>query len=56
MHQTAESFSLGGAPTWVVIAVFVTVLGSAGMIADVGAATGEEFGWRGFLVTELASC
>jgi membrane protease YdiL (CAAX protease family) len=32
----------------------VTVLGTAWMIADVGATTGEEIGWYGFLVPELA--
>lgn len=34
--------------------MFVVVQGTAGMVAGVGAAAGEEIGWRGFLVPELA--
>ena len=54
VHQAAESLGLSGAPDWVVIAMFVVVQGTAGMVAGVGAAAGEEIGWRGFLVPELA--
>jgi CAAX protease family protein len=54
VHQAAESLGLGGAPSWVVIAMFVVVQGTAGMVAGVSAAAGEEIGWRGFLVPELA--
>jgi membrane protease YdiL (CAAX protease family) len=38
----------------VVIAMFVVLTGTTGMLSDVAAATGEEIGWRGFLVPELA--
>jgi membrane protease YdiL (CAAX protease family) len=41
-------------PDWIVIAVFVAVQGTAGMVVGVGAAAGEDIGWRGFLVPELA--
>ncbi|MET0756565.1 MAG: CPBP family intramembrane glutamic endopeptidase [Mycobacterium sp.] len=54
VHQAAEALGLAGAPTWIVIAMFVVVQGTAGMVAGVGAAAGEEIGWRGFLVPELA--
>jgi membrane protease YdiL (CAAX protease family) len=38
----------------VVIAMFVVLTGTAGMLSGVAAATAEEIGWRGFLVPELA--
>ena len=37
-HQAAEAPGLAGAPDWVVIAVFVVVPGTAGMVTGVGAA------------------
>jgi CAAX protease family protein len=51
--KTAEGFGLSGVPDWVVIAMFVILTGTTGMLSGV-AATGEEIGWRGFLVPELA--
>ena len=54
VRQTAESFGLGGAPAWVVIVVFVVLTGTTGMLYGVASAAGEEIGWRGFLVPELA--
>jgi len=55
VRQTAEAFGVGGAPHWVVIAMFVVLTGTTGMFTGVAVATGEEIGWRGFLVPELAS-
>jgi ABC-type cobalamin transport system permease subunit len=40
-----------------VIAMFVVLTGTTGMFTGVAVATGEEIGWGGFLVPELArSC
>ena len=54
LHEAAALLGLGGAPDWVIIAMFVVLQGTTGMISGVGAALGEEIGWRGFLVPELA--
>jgi membrane protease YdiL (CAAX protease family) len=54
VRRTADSSGLGGAPDWVVIATFVVLTGTTGMFSGVAVATGEEIGWRGFLVPELA--
>jgi len=52
--MTADVFGLGEAPDWVVIAMFVVLTGTTGMFTGVAAATGEEIGWCGFLVPEVA--
>lgn len=54
VRQTAQSYGLGGAPDWVVIAMFVALSGTTGMLYGVASAAGEEIGWRGLLVPELA--
>jgi membrane protease YdiL (CAAX protease family) len=51
---TAETLGLTGTPDWIVIVVFVLLQGTVGMVTGVAVATGEEIGWRGFLVPELA--
>jgi membrane protease YdiL (CAAX protease family) len=56
VHQAAESLGLGGAPDWVVIAMFVVVQGTAGMVVGIGAAAGEEIGWRGWFPSWRRCC
>jgi uncharacterized protein len=45
VRQTADAFGVGGAPDWAVIAMFVVLTGTTGMIAgiDVGAAVAKIF-------------
>ncbi len=54
VHQVARSFGVGAAPDWVAVSLLVVLEGSAGMVYSVATAAGEELGWRGFLVPELA--
>jgi uncharacterized protein len=54
VRPTADAFGFCEAPDWVVIAMFVVLTGTTGMLSGVAAATGEEIGWRGFLVPVLA--
>jgi membrane protease YdiL (CAAX protease family) len=54
VRTVADTMGLSGIPTWAVIVLFILLQGTTGMVAGVGAAAGEEIGWRGFLVPELA--
>jgi CAAX protease family protein len=54
VHSTAETLGLTATPDWIVVVLFVLLQGTVGMVTGVAVATGEEIGWRGFLVPELA--
>ncbi len=47
-------FGLGHLPAWVAIAMYFVLAGTTGVIRGCATALGEEIGWRGFLVPELA--
>jgi membrane protease YdiL (CAAX protease family) len=48
-----KQMHLGGSP-WLSIVTGIALIGTYGMIRGVSSALGEEIGWRGFLVPELA--
>jgi membrane protease YdiL (CAAX protease family) len=53
--QITKSFGLGSLPAGVSIGLYMMLAGTAGMVGSCSTALGEEIGWRGFLVPELAS-
>ena len=50
----AERFGLRGMPPWGAFALWLLFTATTGLIRGVSTALGEEIGWRGFLVPELA--
>ena len=49
-----KDFGLGAMPAWASIALSFLFTATTGVIADCATTLGEEIGWRGFLVPELA--
>jgi membrane protease YdiL (CAAX protease family) len=54
VHLIAQRFGLPRMPEWGVFALWLLFTATAQMIRGMATALGEEIGWRGFLVPELA--
>ncbi len=54
LQPTAADFGWVNFPPAVTLTLFVLFTATLGLIAKLARATGEEIGWRGFLVPELA--
>ncbi len=52
--RTAQRFGLGTMPQSAMIAIYFVLSATAGMAPGCARALGEEIGWRGFLVPQLA--
>ncbi len=52
--QTVRNFGLRGVPAWGALALYILFAATGGMMRSLSTAVGEEIGWRGFLVPELA--
>ncbi len=50
----AKGFGFGPAPDWINIPYYFVLTGTIAVIKDLATTAGEEIGWRGFLVPELA--
>jgi len=53
-QEVAGRWGMSGVSTGVALLVFLVLAGTLGMIGSCITALGEEIGWRGFLVPELA--
>lgn len=54
VQKTAEQFGWIYFPTWLVLPFFILCTATLGLVGKTSRALGEEIGWRGFLVRELA--
>ncbi len=54
LHRQAASFGWRGLPDSLVLVLYFVTVGTLGMPGSCASALGEELGWRGFLVPELA--
>ena len=50
----SKDFGLGPMPPWLTISLYFLFTATISVIMDVATVLGEEIGWRGFLVPELA--
>jgi membrane protease YdiL (CAAX protease family) len=52
--KVAESYGLGPLPNWLTLTLYFFFTATYSVIRDTATVIGEEIGWRGFLVPELA--
>src|SRR5581483_7983949 len=51
--QAGETLGLPG-PAWISVTLYILLFSAFGLVGSLASALGEEIGWRGFLVPELA--
>ena len=54
VSQVSQGFGLPGLPEWGSLTLYILTMSTGGMILNLSTALGEEIGWRGLLVPELA--
>jgi uncharacterized protein len=52
--RLTQRFGLGPLPNWASISLYFILAATMGMVRSCSSALGEEIGWRGFLVPQLA--
>ncbi len=53
IKQAGETLGLPG-PAWISVTLYILLVSAFGLVGSLASALGEEIGWRGFLVPELA--
>lgn len=54
LDKVTQSFGLGPLPAWLSMTLYFLLTATFAVIRDTATVIGEEIGWRGFLVPELA--
>ena len=54
VRAVAQGLGLKGLPAWASFTIYIVCLATGGVIQNLSMTVGEEIGWRGFLLPELA--
>jgi membrane protease YdiL (CAAX protease family) len=54
VHAVSQDFGFGPLPAWAAISLYLVFTATIAVIKNCATVLGEEIGWRGFLVPELA--